>query len=239
MNKGKMGMTIAACALAGAMMIGGTFAYLTDTRTATNTFTVGNVKVELSEPDYPGNNDPVTKEQVPNQETAKNPQIKNTGANDAVVFMKVTVPVRTVMPVADDGTKGTAGPAEMYIFKQDTDSAAAHTNNFSKDWVELAGKEEGKDLSGKTRTYVFGYHTRISAGETTDPLFDKVQLKNFLEAEIEASDVLNIEIEGYAIQADNIVSGDGTLSTDAELNEQTLGTIYDTYVKQNASAGGQ
>ena len=58
MKRKKFIATMAACALAGTMMIGGTFAYLTNTQTATNTFTVGNVKVELKEPNYPGNDDP-------------------------------------------------------------------------------------------------------------------------------------------------------------------------------------
>lgn len=237
MKRKKFIATMAACALAGTMMIGGTFAYLTNTQTATNTFTVGNVKVELKEPNYPGNDDPEVKDQTPNQETKKDPQVTNTGANDAVVFLKVTVPVRTITPVADDGTKGTKGASEMFSFKQADDAAGSHANNFSKDWAELPAKEEGQDLKGKTRTYVFGYKNVIGAKETTDALFNKVQLKNFMEAEIDTADKLDIEIEAYAIQADNIVNGQDKIDVSGELSVDTLNTIYDTFVNQNKEAG--
>ena len=39
-------------ALAATAIIGGTLAYFTDTKSATNTFTVGNVKIELLESQY-------------------------------------------------------------------------------------------------------------------------------------------------------------------------------------------
>ena len=235
MRKKKMIATISACALAGALMVGGTFAYLTNTQTATNTFTVGNVKVELSEPNYPGNDDPEVKDQVPNQETKKDPQVTNTGANEAVVFIKMTVPVRTITPVSDDGTKGTKGASEMFIYKQTDDAAGSHKNNFSTAWAELPAKEEGTDLKGKTRTYVFGYKNVIGAKETTDALFDKVQLKNFMEAEIDSADKLDIQIEAYAIQAQNIVNGDDKIDVSGELSVDILNTIYDTFVNQNSA----
>ena len=235
MKRKKFMATMAACALAGALMVGGTFAYLTNTQTATNTFTVGNVKVELSEPNYPGNDDPSVKDQVPNQETKKDPQVTNTGANEAVVFIKMTVPVRTITPVADDGTKGTKGASEMFIYKQDKDAAGSHSNNFSTAWAELPSKEEGVDLKGKTRTYVFGYNSFFFFMETTDALFDKVQLKNFMEAEIDSADKLDIQIEAYAIQAQNIVNGDDKIDVSGELSVDTLNTIYDTFVNQNSA----
>lgn len=234
MKRKKLFATLAACALAGAMMIGGTFAYLTNTQTTTNTFTVGNVKVELTEPNYPGNDDPEVKDQVPNQETKKDPQITNTGSNEAVVFIKMTVPVRTITPVTDDGKKGTKGASEMFIYKQTEDAAGSHVNNFSKAWAELPAKEEGTDLKGATRTYVFGYKSVVAAKQTTDALFDKVQLKNFMEAEIASDDRLDIEIEAYAIQAQNIVNGEDKIDVSGELSVDTLNTIYDTFVNQNA-----
>lgn len=64
-------MSAAACAMVGAMAIGGTMAYLTDNEGATNTFTVGKVQVDLEEPGW----DPEEgKDIVPNEEVAKNPR---------------------------------------------------------------------------------------------------------------------------------------------------------------------
>ncbi len=238
MKKSKLIVTLSACVLAGAMMIGGTFAYLTNTQTATNTFTVGNVKVELNEPNYPGNDDPEVKEQVPNQETKKDPQVKNIGANEAVIFIKMTVPVRTITPVADDGTKGTSGASELFFYKQAEDAAGTHVNNFSTNWVEMPAKEEGTNLTGSTRTYVFGYKTVVEPGVTTDALFDKVQMKNFMEAEIAADDALDIRIEAYAIQAQNIVKGSDRIDISGDLSVNTLNDIYDTFVNQNSGDAG-
>ena len=86
-------------------------------------------------------------------------------------------------------------------------------------------------------TYVFGYKNVIGAKETTDALFNKVQLKNFMEAEIDTADKLDIEIEAYAIQADNIVNGQNKIDVSGELSVDTLNTIYDTFVNQNKEAG--
>ena len=51
-SKKQMVMAAAACAMMGVMAIGGTMAYLTDSETATNTFTIGQVKIDLEEPEY-------------------------------------------------------------------------------------------------------------------------------------------------------------------------------------------
>ena len=50
-SKKQMVMAAAACAMMGVMAIGGTMAYLTDSETATNTFTIGQVKIDLEEPE--------------------------------------------------------------------------------------------------------------------------------------------------------------------------------------------
>ena len=46
--------TIIACGLVVSVAVGSTVAYLTDAETSTNTFTVGNVQIDLEEPGYPG-----------------------------------------------------------------------------------------------------------------------------------------------------------------------------------------
>ena len=218
-------------------MIGGTMAYLSDTETATNTFTVGNVDVELKEPDYPGNEDEKVKNQVPNQETDKNPQVTNTGANEAVVFLTVSVPVKTITPVTDDGKKGTKGASELFYLQAEVRWSRVHNNHFSSKWVELPARETGTDLKGTTRTYVFGYKTAVALKATTEALFDKIQYPegNFLEAEITPGQPLDIDIKAYAIQADNIVSGGTMVNTDGDLSAETLGKIPDAYVAQNSS----
>lgn len=85
-SKKQLLRTLIACGLVVSVAAGGTVAYLTDAETATNTFTVGKVKIDLEEPGYPGNDSDEVKNIVPNQEIVKDPQIENTGNNDALVF---------------------------------------------------------------------------------------------------------------------------------------------------------
>ena len=99
-NKKRMKTMIAATAMIGVLAIGGISAYFTDGDTATNTFTVGKVSIDLQEPNW---NPP--KDITPNQEIKKDPQIKNDGINDAYMFMKVTVPYDNITVVAGNGTK--------------------------------------------------------------------------------------------------------------------------------------
>lgn len=79
---------VIALVLSVAAAISGTLAYLTSTDTATNTFTVGNVSIDLEEPNYTGNHQTL----LPGVEIAKDPQIKNTGSTAAWVWMEITVP---------------------------------------------------------------------------------------------------------------------------------------------------
>ena len=90
-TKKQLAIAMASCLMVGALAFGGTMAYLTDTEGATNTFTVGKVQIDLEEPGYPGNTDDSVKNLVSNQEIAKDPQVENTGVNDAIVFMTVEV----------------------------------------------------------------------------------------------------------------------------------------------------
>ncbi|MDO5406052.1 MAG: TasA family protein [Eubacteriales bacterium] len=225
-----MVLTMAACALLGAMALGGTMAYLTDQGSVTNTFTVGQVQIDLTEPDYPGNGTPDVEHLVPNEEVAKNPLVTNTGTNDAVVFMTVEVPRANVTLTADDGTKGTKKIQDLFWLKDTADLPSAHENHFDGGWMELGDKGSVSDTVSR---YVFAYRTAVAQGEQTEALFDKVQLKNVIENELTAGATQNVEVRAYAIQAGEILGTDGTNLTDS-LTEASLNAIYDIYFRQNA-----
>ncbi|WP_291236988.1 TasA family protein, partial [Frisingicoccus sp.] len=92
MKKSSMRTLALTAILAGTVSIGGIMAYFTDGDTATNTFTVGKISLDLQEPSWvPPTN--IT----PGQEIAKDPQIKNDGNNEEFVFLKVTVPYANVV----------------------------------------------------------------------------------------------------------------------------------------------
>ena len=73
-------------ALSATAAIGGTLAYFTDTAGKENTFTVGNVDIELVEPSW---HEADAKDLVPGQTVAKDPTVMNVGANACYVRVKV------------------------------------------------------------------------------------------------------------------------------------------------------
>ena len=193
-NKKRMKTMIAATAMIGVLAIGGISAYFTDGDTATNTFTVGKVSIDLQEPNW---NPP--KDITPNQEIKKDPQIKNDGINDAYMFMKVTVPYDNITVVAQDGTKA-AAKADTELFSYDVKSG----------WIEIGTPV--KDTNNKTVTHLYAYGTATqmtaeAANQKTGTLFDWVKFVNAREDEGLEGTTKNIKIDAYAIQTQNINDG--------------------------------
>lgn len=83
-------VTGALIAAFGAVAItGGTLAYFTDNDEATNTFTVGNVDITLTEPNWVGSGSQDAPEVYPGEPLAKDPTVTNTGANPCFVRISV------------------------------------------------------------------------------------------------------------------------------------------------------
>lgn len=102
--KKKTVMLVAAIAMILCLAVGGTLAYFTDTtKTATNTFTMGNVKIELDEAkvvadnngEYTATEERVTKNTYenlyPGQVVPKDPTVYNNGSQDAFVRINVEI----------------------------------------------------------------------------------------------------------------------------------------------------
>lgn len=82
--------------------IGGVSAYLTDFDKADNQFTVGKVSIDLDEPGFK----PEEQTKIePGKDVKKDPQIKNTGVNDAFVYLEVSIPMAEVEAASEDGTR--------------------------------------------------------------------------------------------------------------------------------------
>lgn len=237
-TKKQLAIATASCLMVGALAFGGTMAYLTDTEGATNTFTVGKVQIDLEEPGYAALTDAKKENLVPNQEIAKDPQVENTGVNDAIVFMTVEVPNEEVTVVGADGTKGQKALTDLFWFKDSADTQGTFANNWNAKWIELAGKETAATTDAKTHKYVFAYSEKVAKDGKTEALFDKVQLKNVIEKEVDAS-TQKIVVNAYAIQAAEVLEvlkDKSTDLTDGELTAETLGKIYEVYFTQNGKA---
>ena len=83
---------VATLGLVAAMLLtsaGATLAYFTDKDDATNTFTVGNVSIDLTEPKWDEAGKVDAPEVYPGEALAKDPTVKNIGANPCFVRVKV------------------------------------------------------------------------------------------------------------------------------------------------------
>ena len=223
----------------------GAIAYLTDSEQHTNVITVGDIKTELEEPNWVPSQ---AEKMVPYQTVAKDPQIENTGDNDEIVFMKVTVPVVSVTEVTEAGVKGTKQSQEIVFMQKSGTLPGVHANAFNTDasvngtWVELSSRETNADYSAVdlngsgTRTYVFAYNKKLAPEGKTSALFNQIQLKNVVENELTANAGYNIKVEAYAIQADNIMQSGTPISTTGTISNADLLYIYDAFVNQAAGA---
>lgn len=95
MSMKKKALAAASYVMVAALAIGGTVAYLTDRDNATNTFTMGNVDIELNEDFEQG------AELLPNVKIDKKVTIENTGKSDAYVWYTYAVP--TALKEMTDG----------------------------------------------------------------------------------------------------------------------------------------
>ncbi len=180
-------------ALAGVMLIGGTYAYFTDGDTATNTFTVGSIEIELQEPNWEPPED-IT----PNETLEKDPQIKNTGNNESYVFLEVTVPYANIVTAKADGTKNAKADTELFSYE------------VNSGWTQLGTDQNNTSDKTITRVYVYGSAsacTALAADATTPALFDKVTFANIVEDQSLEGTTQNLVVNAYAIQTGDINGG--------------------------------
>ena len=87
--KKKIAAIAVAAALAATTAISATLAYFTDAEQKDNVFTVGNVDITLTEPNWDSDGSSDAPEAYPGEALAKDPTVKNDGANPCFVRIKV------------------------------------------------------------------------------------------------------------------------------------------------------
>jgi len=180
---------LAAVALLLIFGIGSTIAYLTDTDTATNTFTIGGVDITLTEPNWVATSG---ENIVPGQTITKDPTITNVSTtNDAYVFMKVEVPCTT-----------TSTPAPREIF----------TYTVNSSWTEIPSAATTCTNGKATHVYYYGSGSlsALAKNNTATPaLFAQVKLVQDLtndELTNLGHTAKDMVITGYGIQNDGLES---------------------------------
>ena len=167
---------IAAVVLMLVLLVGGLIAYFTDTENVKNTFTIGKVDITLTEPNWNENN---AKDLMPGATVAKDPTVTVAADSaDAYVFVKVEVPC--------------AGTTPREIF----------TYTLESGWAELT--EAAQACTAGKATHVYAHTAAMTKSESAK-LFSNVVLDSNL-TQTEAESLTNIEmpINAYAIQKDNV-----------------------------------
>lgn len=169
-------------ALAVVAIAGTSLAYFTDKDAKTNTFTLGNVDIELNEENWAA---PTAA--VPDVEYAKDPVVANIGENDAWIRVDVTL---------SDAAAFTAAAAKHQI----TDLATIFAGHDETKWT-LAG-EPVYNNKNDTLTYSYYYNTVLAVDESTEPLFTSVTIPAVFDnddmKEIGAD--FTIDVTAHAIQ---------------------------------------
>lgn len=191
--------------------VGGVSAYLTDYEKVSNEFTVGNVDIELKEPEWkPEEN----KKIEPSKVIHKDPQITNTGTNDAFVYMEVSIPMANVEAAAENGERLGKKVQELFYFE-------------AKDsWMQLSVQN-----TESRRTYTYAYKKILKPQETSEALFDTVKFLNLIEGQLDGQ-TFEIPVRAYAIQTSY------TGGSSDNLSEQ-IKAAYEKYVNQNKNQDGK
>ncbi|WP_270913789.1 TasA family protein [Allofournierella sp. CML151] len=218
MNKKKMAMSITSVALVGAVVVGGTLAYLSDkSNMVTNTFNVGSGYTEedghiglwLDEKDV---TDPAKRTEIGNEYeellpgsiVEKDPTFHlTTGSTDSYVFAQVT----GVDEMIAAGYFFTVEKPEKLVDPQ---------NAFNNKWVKVADNGVEGD-AGYNGLYIYkdGVDDLVSGGEAMEPMFNWVKLGSGLDNEkFEAITPSAVDIRGVAVQSANLTADEAQVEAE-------------------------
>lgn len=218
MNKKKMAMSITSVALVGAVVVGGTLAYLSDkSNMVTNTFNVGSGYTEedghiglwLDEKDV---TDPAKRTEIGNEYeellpgsiVEKDPTFHlTTGSTDSYVFAQVT----GVDEMIAAGYFFTVEKPEKLVDPQ---------NAFNNKWVKVADNGVEGD-AGYNGLYIYkdGVDDLVSGGEAMEPMFNWVKLgSDLVNEEFEAIKPSAVDIRGVAVQSANLTADEAQVEAE-------------------------
>ena len=197
----------AAIATAGAavLLVGSSFAFFMDKESVTNPFTVGNVKITVTEEHF---DETTARDITPNKVIPKDPVVTNTGVNDVYAFVSVKVPKANVETANADGTLNAAKNQDLFTYKVNDNWKLIKTND-ADDHTEYIYAYS--DANGTLK--------KLAKSEKTNAVFDNVKFINIVD-EQQSGVNLNIDVDGIGIQT-------ADLGTDNPLQ------IYNIAVKQN------
>lgn len=204
LTRNKKNATIATAGAA-VLLVGSSFAFFMDKESVTNPFTVGNVKITVTEEHF---DKTTAKDITPNKVIPKDPVVTNTGVNDVYAFVSVKVPKANVETANADGTLNAAKNQDLFTYKVNDNWKLIKTND-ADDHTEYIYAYS--DANGTLK--------KLAKSEKTNAVFDNVKFINIVD-EQQSGVNLNIDVDGIGIQT-------ADLGTDNPLQ------IYNIAVKQN------
>ena len=183
---------LAVC-MAAIMVTGMTLAYFTDTADRVNTFTVGKVKIELTEPNWDA--DLNNKDLIPGKDIPKDPTITvATGSQMAYTFMKVQL------------SSDFMELLNSYVTEKQKTVTGYSLANAVNDWFYSA--VQPKIMAVGSDYVILGVLSPKKAGDSVT-YFDKVTVpEDVTQAMIKENGNYTITVTAYAIQAEGFYTGE-------------------------------
>ncbi len=260
MNK-KLITTVVAAALVAVVGIGSTLAYLQDeTDGTTNTFTIGDVKIDLDEPTW---NPEKGNDMLPGATVAKNPIVTNVGQTEAFIGVRVD----GMQEVTNQGFLVRSDKAAANVTldaKYDDDDNLIDTSEVFA-WnpaftlvdktgaVVTAGEDAVLTVAELAKVVeangddvlFFAYNDPVKAGAQTQSLFGEVKLDTDVLGASKAYTIVKhfVDEEGTILIEDETTGLiDGTPAKDGDLykykftiEEATDNKVYNTYEDAKAA----
>ena len=191
--------------------IGATFAYLTDTKTVDNTFTMGNVAIKLDETNV---NDPTgdrvtsnTYNVYPGAVVTKDPIVHNTGKNAA--YIRATVNVSNWMNLVS-----AYYPDFKETFPNDGYKAALNllVGELGEGW-SVVGVEAGDTFTiGQfDAKFILKYDGKLASGDDTTAMFQTVTIPTGID-NVNTDSFKEVKVVAQAIQADGFETWEGAFA---------------------------
>lgn len=191
MKKKSILLTLVVVMVVTSVAIGATLAYFSDQETATNTFTVGNVDIELDEPAWVEDS-----KLIPGTEIAKDPTVTVVkGSEKSYVRIFVEINNKAVL---DE------------LFDPDGADLLAIFDGYDEDTWLYKGVE--RDAAADTITYEFWYAAAVDAAGADielEPLFTSILVPSFLDGDdLALLEDFEITIVAQAIQTASFADAD-------------------------------
>ena len=211
MTKKKILVLALTIAMAAILVVGGSLAYLTDTKTADNTFTMGDVKIKLDEKNV---NDPTgdrvtsnTYEVYPGAVVTKDPIVHNVGKNGA--YIRATVNVSNWMNLV-----GAYYPDFKPTYPQEEYKAALNllVGELGEGW-SVVGVTAGDTFTiGQfDAKFILKYEGILASGKDTTAMFQKVIVPAGID-NANTNSFNEVKVVAQAMQANGFDSWDAAFA---------------------------